>query len=228
LVDGGLDGSCQLPDEMIECSVDVGCAAHDAGGALVCTPGFVRGGQQLSLCVYSCASTADCPTLWTNCQTFSDSRSYCFYNYCAGSAGPFFVACNSAGDGDGQCLPSVPYPNPAASQASGICAASGTASTNGPCNPERTDAGMMALCPFGTVCQVGVSGSSACFQVNAGYCGPTGTMVAASSPSPPIFSGPPHWVLCLTRCDGGSGSCPTGQACMPVDAGAGDMGCFVP
>jgi hypothetical protein len=227
LPDGGVAGSCQLPGEMIECSTSVGCAANDGGQELDCTPGFTEGNTTVNLCVYSCSITADCPSLWTSCVPFSSSKSVCFSNNCAGTAGPFFVACNSGGSNDGQCLPSVAYPNPPSSDPYGICVGGGTALLDGPCSPVRTDAGLSEICPIGGLCQVGADGGSACFQISDAYCGPTNTAVFPSSPPPPIFSGPPSWFLCLHDCDGGGSICPTGQACMPVDAGANSFVCFV-
>jgi hypothetical protein len=211
LPDGGRGGQCEYPVELTPCSAAIGCARTDGGKALVCTPGFSSGGMPISACAYDCNTTSDCPTLWTICY----AHRWCVINYCTDSVE--FVACDSAGHGDGACCPSA--------NSLATCAAGGNSPADGPCTPYRTSSDS-SVCPRGATCQIGSDGGSACYRMitfGGGGC----YFAPADSPPPPAFIGTPGWGICHRNCDGGVGSCPAGQMCLPTDAGA-QMACFLP
>jgi hypothetical protein len=168
---------CTLPGEFEgPCFAQVGCSSAD----LHCLP--VAG----PICVRVCQATADCPTLWTNCQT-SGMYHFCSWDLCTPSTSSTFGTCDSAGTGDGTCL--------AQANGAGICLGGGTAVAGSACLDHRTPTSTSSdFCAFGQQClPFG--------QPPVGHCTPLcgGPDGGPTCPSPTfcVPSGQGDWGYCL-------------------------------
>jgi len=202
--------TCQLPGELDQCLSNVGCSSP----SLVCTGGFDSGDEPVSVCLYPCTSTSDCPNLTTSCQ-----NGVCFLNYCqTGDNGTinYFHPCPSASTADGECLP-VPA---GFDQFAGLCVGAGSLPDGQSCAGVRTDAGLAGLCQQGSECAFLDGGTG---HLSASLCEPvcySNEEVPGDGPACPAgdqcldFSSFYAFGNCYQSCADGAGqNCPEGQVC---------------
>ena len=155
---------CELPGEFQPCQVAVGC--NDP--SLQCLS-FSTG----SYCFITCESSSDCTTLYTTCQ--GGPPSICYVAYCDVGEGVDggFASCDSAGLGDGTCVPDT---------GAGVCLQGGTAALGAVCDAQRGSGVSSAdLCaPTSTCIPGGTSGAGHC----APLCGIDG---GPSCPAPNLL-----------------------------------------
>ncbi len=139
-----VSSTCQLPGELEECLTNVGCS----NPSLVCSGGFESGGQPVSVCVYPCTETADCPDLITSCQ-----QRVCLLKICQtgddGNINYFNPLARAPRPADGECLLPI---FTGFNQVEGLCMGTGTLANGEPCAGIRTDAGAAGLCQQGSNC----------------------------------------------------------------------------
>jgi hypothetical protein len=208
--DGSGDAGCQLPNEFFGCNPTVGCQP----GGLACTSVPATDGGDTNLCAVPCQQTSDCPDLETNCQQVTATATLCYPDFCgpgSGQTGAFFDSCNSAGTGDGTCLPVA-----AAGGAFGLCYAAGALGSGSACGVSRADGGA-DLCSTDEIC-IGQALPGTC----APLCG-IGSDTAADG-GPGCVSGSDCIQLsgsdfgaCLVDCSG-SGTCAGTATCTTLGA----------
>jgi len=216
-------GTCILPQEYGICGADPNSDdfCQDGGipnnmdggtGDLFCSPPDF-GASMISLCIYPCSTTIDCPGLEQSC--YSQLGPGCFNNQCGQNAsgefvGPFFGTCPVLSTDDGQCLMFNAAPNTIA-----FCFQNGTAAVGEPCNPVFRF-GEFSECTYGNYCVSTASGDGGlCFPITAdgGTCAAGDDVIDAL--------GGADWGVCATdctttmNCDAG----PVGTTCQTPDGG---------
>jgi hypothetical protein len=179
---------------------------------LFCEPGFEDNGNPVNVCVYHCAVTADCPNVFTSCQ--SDEPKICYVNPCGPGAWivngtTYYADCNSGGTNNGTCVPYYGTGTP------GVCQAAGPVAVWQPCSDLRLDGGISELCAKETTCLVFPVDGGAPKTMCAPLCAPAGASVSGPSceAGQTCFSaGSVDFGFCLTDCAGGQ-SCPAPTAC---------------
>jgi len=204
-------GTCQYPPELSACLTTVGCAAN-----LQCTPGYQSAatGAALSLCLYPCGTTADCPNPITNCQahTGGASPNVCFVDFCgSGHPNAFYQSCNSATTGDGVCLPI----GQGAQGEVGACDATGSLPAWSSCSGSRVDGGANAFCDPQSFCTPFVGATGPAAYICAPLCAPAGLPVSGPSCAAGQTCIPmPYGGYCLQDCGAaGDPPCPAGLTC---------------
>ena len=149
LADGGT--ACAPPGEFQGCEAKEGCGP----AWLSCAGPFP--GLPSHFCLEACAATLDCKDPDTTCQD-AGPGDFCIPDGCGPGSAPdggaingprFFGPCDSAGRGDGTCLP---YPSSPGQLPFGACLAAGTVDAGGGCLTDRTDGGAGTLCAPGLAC----------------------------------------------------------------------------
>ncbi len=153
---GPLDGEdwtiseCKKPGAKQDCNPTIGC-----DGDLECVSLNLSSGQ-VNWCLEKCTTTADCSNPIDECAT---NIGHCYYNFCEADPPaqgqpkdrtPYFKPCNSAGTGDGMCVPLN-----GGSDSVGVCFQTGTAPEGGECDPDAErgdDPNNIGLCGQNELC----------------------------------------------------------------------------
>jgi hypothetical protein len=208
LICDAANATCRWPVEFESCSLQTGCA----DGSLRCVSYQGGSGATYQLCFHPCATTDDCPTIFSGCRTSGALQGYCDAVRCgpAIDAGTLFGPCDFGASGVGTCIP-VPSPG------LGFCLASGSVAQGGPCSMKRVAAGAAALCdpqstcvgidPLGTFCEPLCSPMTSIagpMCVAGGVCFPIGNALDLGA--------------CFQSC-AATGTCPPGATCSNFQSG---------
>jgi endoglucanase len=191
--------SCRLPGEFEPCLTTPGCASSTT--QCLALPVFG------SRCAQICQTTSDCISAFARCALVG-TTDVCVPNTCGPGSNPpngssYFAACNSAGTGDGTCIPISTDGGP------GLCLAAGS-STGGDCSLSREDGGT-SLCASSSVCFEDPNTAQAgCLSI----CDPAGngpSCGAYASCWPALSTAG----VCINSCgpDAGASACPNGTSC---------------
>jgi hypothetical protein len=197
-----INANCRWPTEFENCSADVGCA----DGSLHCVSWTLNNGASYHVCFQPCATTADCPTPYSFCQTSGPVAHYCDAAFCGPAAhgAPLFGACQVGSAGNGTCIPTL-------TTGLGYCFATGQVAAGGSCSERRTDGGAASFCDPQSTC-VGLEGlGQFCEPLCSTSGSVTGPTCQPGSLCLPLGAGSIAGA-CFQNCASGN-PCPTGTTC---------------
>ncbi len=212
---------CRWPAEFETCSIEVGCA----DSTLRCVSFKGASGTEYQVCFHPCATTDECPTLFSQCDVSGALAGYCDLARCgpAIDAGSLFGACQIEGANDGLCIP-------LSSPGLGACFETGPVAAGGVCSTSRLDGGASMFCDSATTCAgFSTSGTSV-----GQFCQPV-CSTNASIPGPTCQQGDVCLDLggglqfggCLQDCTGGA-PCPSGTTCANLQSSGMQLTVCVP
>jgi hypothetical protein len=217
----GNAGTCQLPGETQVCLATVGCASQ----GLQCTPGFSLGTQPVSICLYTCSQTSECPNVLTSCQSIN-GMPVCFLNYCAQNGTGYFQPCPSATADDGMCLP---YGS--AGGTIGICNGTGALTSGATCTGSRANGTTDGLCATGLTCTTYSSATGGTVSVCQDVCDSSANPTGPTCGSADLCAGfqGTGYGNCLEICGADTTVvCPTGTSCQNLSFANGLFTLCVP